>query len=68
MRDDENNEEADLVWGAAAIGRVISRTAAQVYYLHGIGALDGAVKKVSHKMMLGSRKRLLELPFREREK
>jgi hypothetical protein len=53
--------ESDAVWGARAIGDVIDRTPAQVYYLHRIGALDGAVSKLGPKTFIGSRKKLLAL-------
>jgi hypothetical protein len=46
---------SDFVWGAEAIGRVIGRTAQQVYHLHASGALDGAVIKAGHRTLLGSR-------------
>jgi hypothetical protein len=62
----EDSETPDALWGAAAIGRVINRSPSQVYYLHSIGALKGAVSKVGHKTLLGSR-RLRELPFRPHE-
>jgi hypothetical protein len=60
--DTNENDPSDLVWGAAAIGREIDRTASQVYYLHAIGALEGAVAKLGHKTFVGSRKRLRNLP------
>jgi hypothetical protein len=52
---------ADAVWGAAAIGRKINRTTAQVYYLYKIGALDGAVTKLGAKTFVGSHKKLQAL-------
>jgi hypothetical protein len=53
------------VWGAAAIGVVIDRTPSQVYHLHASGALEGAVGKLGHKTLVGSRSRLRNLPFRK---
>jgi hypothetical protein len=51
--------EADLVWGAKAIGKVISRTASQVRYLYSIGFFDrDTVWKASHKILVGSLPRL----------
>ena len=47
--------DSDLVWGAAAIGEEINRTAQQVYHLHGSGALAGAVSKLGHKTLVASR-------------
>jgi hypothetical protein len=52
----------DAVWGAAAIGKEIGLSAAQVrYLLNKTDVLDGAVKKVSHKVIVGSRSRLRSL-------
>jgi hypothetical protein len=51
----------DHVWGAAAIGAEIGRTAAQVHYLASHGLLGDAVVKVSHKLLLGSRSKLRDL-------
>lgn len=55
------DDAADLIWGAEAIGREINRSAGQVYYLVRIGALEGAVTKLGHKTLLGSRRRLRNL-------
>jgi hypothetical protein len=49
-------EDTDLVWGAEEIGRVLGRTPSQVYHLIRIGALQGAVKKLSHRVLVGSRR------------
>jgi hypothetical protein len=57
---DEN--DSDLVWGAENIGREVNRTRGQVYYLQRIGALDGAVAKLGHKTLVGSKKKLKALP------
>ena len=56
-----NDDEVDAVWGAEAVGAVIGRSASQVYYLLRIGVLDGAVKKLGNKTIVGSRRRLREL-------
>ena len=55
------SSDCDIVWGAEAIGEVIDRTPGQIYYLLRIGALRGAVVKLSHKQLFGSRKRLRDL-------
>jgi hypothetical protein len=52
----------DAVWGAAAIGAEIGLTASQVRYLVAkTDVLDGAVRKASHKWLIGSRSRLRDL-------
>ena len=56
-----SDDADDLVWGAKNIGSEINRSVSQVDYLFGIGALDGAVTKLGHKTLLGSRKRLRNL-------
>lgn len=63
----KTSDDNDLVWGAEEIGRVIGRTPAQVYHLIRVSALDGAVKKVSHRITVGSRRKLLELLSGETE-
>ena len=59
----EPETSADLVWGVPAIAEELNRTPAQVYHLLSIGALDGAVRKLSHKTIVGSRSALRRLPF-----
>jgi hypothetical protein len=59
----QNKSESDAVWGAEAIGREINRSAEQVYYLHRIGALAGAVSKIGAKTFVGSRRKLQALPL-----
>jgi beta-N-acetylglucosaminidase len=59
----QTETESDAVWGAEAIGKEINRTAQQVYYLFGIGALDGAVTKLGPKTYLASRRKLRTLPL-----
>jgi hypothetical protein len=61
----DDDRDSDLVWGGENIGRVIGRTKQQVYHLVEIGALDGAVAKLGHKTLVGSRKQLRRLPFRK---
>jgi hypothetical protein len=52
----------DAVWGAAAIGNELGLSAAQVrYLLSKTTVLNSAVKKVSHKVIVGSRSRLRDL-------
>jgi hypothetical protein len=43
----------DILWGAEEIGAAIGRAAAQVYYLHSIGAIS--TKKVGHKLLIAER-------------
>ena len=50
--------ETDAVWGAEAIGREIGRSAGQVYYLHASGKLQGAVRKIGSRTLIGSRRAL----------
>ena len=52
----------DAVWGYAAIGREIGLSPSKVRYLliH-TDILDHAVQKRSHKVILGSRRRLRDL-------
>jgi hypothetical protein len=61
----QNQSDTDAVWGAAAIGAEINRTASQVRYLYSIGALKGAVSKLGHKTMVGSRTELRRLHLRD---
>jgi len=51
-----------LAWGAEAIGKIIDRSAGQVYNLHRIGALDGYVYKIGHRTLVGKIKRLRKFP------
>ena len=62
-RNIEQHDASDLVWGAEAIGREINRTASQVHYLQRTGALAGCAVKIGHKTLVGSRRRLADLPF-----
>jgi hypothetical protein len=56
-----SSDAGDAVWGATAIGKEINRTQEQVYYLHRIGALKGAVAKIGPKTFVGSRQKLQAL-------
>jgi hypothetical protein len=52
----------DAIWGAAAIGHELGLSASQVrYLLRKTSVLDNAVRKVSHKVIVGSRSRLRDL-------
>jgi hypothetical protein len=53
-------DESDIVWGAANIGRELNnRTAKEVsYLLNRTSLLDGMVKRVGHRTLVASRKRL----------
>lgn len=42
--DIQRSDDLDIVWGAAAIGRVINRTARQTHWLLQSGAIDAAKK------------------------
>jgi hypothetical protein len=54
--------EVDAVWGAAAIGKEIGLSAPQVLYLfRKTDLLNSAVKKVAHRTLVGSRKRLRDV-------
>jgi hypothetical protein len=59
------SSENDLVWGARCIGVVINRTKGQVYTLHARGALKGAVRRIGHRTLVGSRRELAKLVSRE---
>jgi hypothetical protein len=60
---DTTTESApDAIWGAAAIGNELGLSATQVrYLLSKTTVLNSAVKKVSHKVIVGSRSRLRDL-------
>ena len=57
-----SKDDPDLVWGAKAIGIVLGRSEHQVHYLHEKGLLHDALFKLSHKMLVLSRRKLRELP------
>jgi hypothetical protein len=56
-------EESDIIFGMTNIGRCLdNRTPKEVgYLLNHTKLLDGVVKRVSHKVTIGSRKRLRNL-------
>jgi hypothetical protein len=58
-----DDEKSDAVWGAAAIGKEINRSAQQIYYLYSVGALDGVVAKIGPKTFVASRRKLQTLPL-----
>jgi G:T-mismatch repair DNA endonuclease (very short patch repair protein) len=55
------NPESNLVWGAAAIGRVVNRTPEQVRRLHQAGFFGNAVWKAHHRTLVGSVPKLRSL-------
>jgi hypothetical protein len=58
------SETTDTIWGAKAIGDELDgRSESQVYYVFRSGALKGAVRKLGHRTMIGSRRKLCELAF-----
>jgi hypothetical protein len=61
----DGDPASDLVWGGKDIGKEIKRTARQVHHLFEIGALDGAVAKLGHRTLVGSRRKLHALPLRK---
>jgi hypothetical protein len=65
VRKSDDDESSDLVWGARGIGRVINRTEAQTHHLLETGVLDDAVTRLTAKTIVGSRRALLNLPFRK---
>jgi hypothetical protein len=55
-------DESDIVFGMIEIRRLIGRSPKEVsYLLHKTTLLDGCVKRVSHKITIGSRSRLRNL-------
>jgi hypothetical protein len=60
--DTKTGDVPDAVWGYAAIGREIGLSASQVrYLLVKTDVLDHAVRKLSHKVIVGSRRCLRDL-------
>jgi hypothetical protein len=57
----ENPDDSDLIWGAVAIGCLIGRSETQVSHMFRTGVFGTAVRKVSHKRLVGSRSALLAL-------
>jgi hypothetical protein len=62
MRKNRKTDDANVVWGAAAIGEEIDRTAEQVRYLFRTGAFGDAVRKFGHRTLAGDRDRLRQFP------
>jgi hypothetical protein len=62
MPEDVGENNPDIIFGMAEIGRVIGRSPKEVgYLLSKTTLLDGAVKRVSHKVTIASRHRLRNL-------
>ena len=58
-------DSSDLVLGRGAIGRALGGLSPnQVSWLLSQGVLDGCVRRISHKTVIGSRRRLRELAVR----
>jgi hypothetical protein len=57
---EDNERDAELVWGAAAIGKIINRSSTQVYHLNAGGHLGDAVKQVG-RLLAGNRSKLKAL-------
>ena len=51
----------DFLWGRAEIGRAIGRTPNQIAWMMSQGLLDGAVKRVGHRSVIASKKKLKAL-------
>jgi hypothetical protein len=62
MRKNQKTDDANVVWGAAAIGEEIERTPEQTRYLFRIGAFGDAVRKIGHRTLVGDRSRLKQFP------
>jgi hypothetical protein len=62
MSKNQKTDDNNVVWGAAAIGEQISRSAEQVRYLHRTGALGDAVRKIGHRTLVGDRRKLEQFP------
>jgi hypothetical protein len=54
----------DLLWGVKAIAAEAGLKPAQIYNMIESGALDGVVAKLSHKVIVGSKRGLRNLPSR----
>jgi hypothetical protein len=62
MRKNQETDDNNVVWGAAAIGQIIDRSAEQVRHLHRTGALGDAVVKKGHRTLIGNRRKLKQYP------
>jgi hypothetical protein len=58
---DSSNESGDLLWGVAEIAAELRGSRAQTYHLIRIGALDGCVRKLGHRTIAASRRKLKQL-------
>jgi hypothetical protein len=55
----EDVDESDIIWGLENIGRVIDRTPKEIGYLvRNTDLLNHAVRRISHKIYIGSRSKL----------
>lgn len=60
----EDFDKNDFAWGREEIGKEIGRTPNQVTYLVSQGLLDGAVKRVGHRKLVASKRKLRALAAR----
>lgn len=58
------DDSSDWAWGREEIGREINRTPNQVSYLLAQGVLNGAVKRLGHRTVVASRRKLRALAAR----
>jgi hypothetical protein len=56
-----SGSDPDLLWGGRAIGKFIARSETQVSHMFRTGVFGDAVRKASHKRLVGSRSALLAL-------
>jgi hypothetical protein len=57
-----DKDDPDIIWGMVEIGQLIGKTPKEIgYLLAKTDLLDGCVKRISHKVTIGSRRRLREL-------
>jgi hypothetical protein len=55
----EDVDESDIIWGLTNIGREINRTPKEIGYLvRNTDLLNHAVRRISHKIYIGSRSKL----------
>ena len=60
--DAKTEDVSDTIWGYAAIGREINRSPSQVrYLLVNTPVLNNAVRKLGHKTIAASRRRLRDI-------
>jgi len=62
----ETADTANLLWGARAIADYAGLPVSQLYHLLKIGALDGVVTKLSHKVIVARKSDVALLPQRGR--